>query len=228
MNEAREHRRLAEALGHVFQDPAWLRRALTHRSHAADNNERLEFLGDALLNFVIAEALFERRPGAEEGELSRLRASLVREPALAGLARDLALGELLQLGEGERKSGGWRRDSTLADAFEALIGAIYRDAGFEAARAACLRCFAPLLEHLPDAESLKDAKTRLQEWLQARARPRPRYEVVAESGPPHARAFEVLCALEDAPVEARASGSSRRIAEQRAAETLLQELHRHA
>ena len=199
-------------------------RALTHRSYSGDHNERLEFLGDALIGLFVAGALFEARPRAGEGDLSRLRASLVRERSLAAIARRLDLGHCLRLGEGELKSGGWRRDSVLADAVEALMAAIYLDGGFEAARQACHRLFADELANLPDAETLKDPKTRLQEWLQARSRPLPSYEVLAESGPAHRRFFRVRASLADEPRAAEASGNSRRVAEQQAASDLLASL----
>lgn len=217
--------RLQQQLDYRFGDPALLERALSHRSIGARNNERLEFLGDALVNFVIAAALFELRPAADEGALSRLRASLVREESLARLGHDLDLGSAMRLGESELKSGGFRRDSILADAFEAVLGAIHLDGGFEAAQAVARRLFAPFLANLPDAESLKDPKTRLQEWLQARSRPLPRYEVLAEDGPAHARRFSVCCSLADD--EARrsfAEASSRRVAEQQAAAAMLDTL----
>ncbi len=215
---------LCEALGYQFQDAMLLDRALTHRSHALNNNERLEFLGDALINFVVGESLYRLRPAAEEGALSRLRASLVREQSLALLARGLKLGEAIRFGEGELKSGGWRRDSILADTFEAIIGAIYLDGGFDAARAVCLHCFDMLLQQLPDAETLKDPKTRLQEWLQARSRALPVYEVLSESGPPHRRQFVVRARLVDTDFTAEAFSNNRRGAEQKAAELLLQRL----
>lgn len=215
---------MAEAFGHRFSDASLLQRALTHRSHAGANNERLEFLGDALLNFVIGEALYHAQPQADEGALSRLRASLVREESLAELARSLALGDGLRLGEGELKSGGWRRDSVLADAFEAVLGAIYVDAGFAAAQRACLRVFAPLLQKLPDPESLKDPKTQLQEWLQARGHALPRYEVTAEEGPPHRRSFTVRCTVEELAICSEATASSRRGAQQGAAAQALEQL----
>ncbi|WP_028080749.1 ribonuclease III [Solimonas soli] len=215
---------LQRRLGYRFQDPALLTQALTHRSAGYANNERLEFLGDALVNFVIAEALYRVRRGDEEGALSRLRASLVREETLAELARGLELSDALTLGESELKSGGYRRASILADAFEAVLGAVYLDGGFEAARQVCERLFAALLGDLPDADTLKDAKTRLQEWLQARARPLPLYEVIEESGPPHRRRFHVRASLTDAELAADAHGSSRRAAEQDAARHLLQSL----
>ncbi|PPE75828.1 ribonuclease III [Solimonas fluminis] len=216
---------LSRRLGYNFRDSALLQQALTHRSYAHGNNERLEFLGDGLLNFVIGERLYSLQPKAEEGALSRLRASLVREETLARLGRDLQLGELLRLGESELKSGGYRRDSILADAVEAVIGAVYLDGGFEAARAVCERLYAPLLADLPDAESLKDPKTRLQEALQADGRPLPRYEILSESGPPHARRFAVRCLLPDNESFTESEGASRRSAEQRAAELMIAKIH---
>lgn len=216
--------KLERRLGYHFNDAALLSQALTHRSVGHLNNERLEFLGDALVNFVVADALFRAKAKAEEGALSRLRASLVREETLALLARELDLSDALTLGESELKSGGFRRDSILADAFEAMLGAVYLDGGFAAARDVCERLFAALLADLPDADALKDAKTRLQEWLQARGRPLPRYEVIEESGPPHRRRFHVRASLSDAETVAAAHGSSRRSAEQDAARALLQAL----
>lgn len=216
--------KLQRRLGYQFQNPALLTQALTHRSAGYVNNERLEFLGDALVNFVIAGALYRARSTDEEGALSRLRASLVREETLAELARELELSDALTLGESELKSGGFRRASILADAFEAVLGAVYLDGGFDAGREVCERLFAALLGNLPDADTLKDAKTRLQEWLQARGRPLPRYEVIEESGPPHRRRFHVRASLADAELNADAHGSSRRAAEQDAARDLLQTL----
>ena len=215
---------LERKLGYAFRDPLWLIRALTHRSFSGDNNERLEFLGDALIGLFVAAALFEARPRAGEGDLSRLRASLVRERSLAAIARRLDLGEYLRLGEGELKSGGWRRDSVLADAVEAIVAAVYLDGGVEAAERVSRALFADGLANLPDAESLKDPKTRLQEWLQARSRPLPSYEVLSESGPAHRRFFHVRASLVDEPRAAEASGNSRRIAEQQAASELLNSL----
>lgn len=216
--------RIGRALAYQFQDERLLDQALTHRSVAASNNERLEFLGDGLVNFVIGAALYATHPQAEEGALSRLRASLVREASLAQVAREIELGECLRLGESELKSGGFRRDSILADGLEAVIGAVYLDGGFEPARDICLRLFAPLLASLPDAETLKDAKTQLQEWLQARARPLPRYEVEQESGPAHRRQFVVGCSLPDGAQRTRAEGGSRRAAEQQAAQLMIEQL----
>lgn len=210
-------------LGYRFADEALLQLALTHRSAGRPNNERLEFLGDALVNLIVAEMLFEARPRASEGELSRLRAKLVSEPALAERARALDLGNALHLGPGELKSGGFRRDSILADAFEALVAAIYRDGGYAACRDWLHGIFEqPLAEVGPPR---KDPKTRLQEWLQARGLPLPHYELSAEHGEEHARTFEVACVLAQ-PRAARfeGAGGSRRAAEQAAAEAALDEL----
>ncbi|THD02901.1 ribonuclease III [Panacagrimonas perspica] len=215
---------MATKLGREFRDPALLARALTHRSFSGVNNERLEFLGDALIGFFIADALYVQRPRAEEGDLSRWRSSLVRERSLATIARRLGLGDHLRLGEGELKSGGWRRDSVLADAVEAVVAAVYLDGGFEAATQTCRTLFAQDLADLPDAETLKDPKTRLQEWLQGRSRPLPVYEVLEESGPAHRRYFLVRASLTDEDRASDASGSSRRIAEQQAASALLESL----
>ncbi|NKF21800.1 ribonuclease III [Solimonas marina] len=220
----REIEQLEQRLGYHFVEAQLLRQALTHRSVGYVNNERLEFLGDALVNFVIADLLYRLRVRAEEGALSRLRASLVREETLARLARELSLSDVLTLGESELKSGGYRRDSILADAFEAVLGAVYLDGGFAAARQVCEHLFSALLSDLPDPDSLKDAKTRLQEWLQARGRPLPRYEVIDESGPPHRRRFHVRAWLDDSDEVSEAHGSSRRGAEQDAAQQLLQTL----
>lgn len=210
-------------LGYHFTDESLLELALTHRSAGRPNNERLEFLGDALVNLVVAEMLFDARERASEGELSRLRAHLVSEPALAERARGLRLGDALKLGSGELKSGGFRRDSILADAFEALVAAIYRDGGYIACREWLHAVFAkPLAEVGPPQ---KDPKTRLQEWLQGRGMPLPRYELLSERGDEHARIFDVVCAI-DQPRAARfeGSGGSRRAAEQMAAEAALASL----
>jgi ribonuclease-3 len=210
-------------LGYRFADESLLKLALTHRSAGRPNNERLEFLGDALVNLVVAEMLFDARPRANEGELSRLRAQLVSEPALAERARALQLGDELRLGSGELKSGGFRRDSILADAFEALVAAIYRDGGYAACREWLHGIFAhPLADAGPPR---KDPKTRLQEWLQGRGEPLPHYELLAEHGEEHARRFEVACVIE-APrtLRVEGSGGSRRAAEQVAAEAALAEL----
>jgi len=211
-----------DRIGHPFVDPALLAQALTHRSAGAPHNERLEFLGDALVNLFIAEALYERWPRADEGALTRARAELVRESALAPIARALELGARLTLGPGEMKSGGHRRDSILADAVEALVAAIYLDVGFEACRAAVLPWFEPAMAALPPPHKVgKDAKTRLQEWLQARQKPLPVYELVAESGEDHAKTFRVRCTLAQPVLVSEGEGSSRRSAEQAAAEAAL-------
>lgn len=210
--------------GHAFADPALLRQALTHRSAGAPHNERLEFLGDAVLGMIVAEALYARWPKADEGSLTRARAELVRESSLAGVARRLAVGERLVLGPGEMKSGGHRRDSILSDALEAVIGAIFLDAGFEACRRVVLPWFEEAVEAVPASKVGKDAKTRLQEWLQARQKPLPQYQLVSESGEEHARVFVVRCALSEPPVEGQGEGGSRRAAEQVAAEAVLRQL----
>lgn len=198
--------------------------ALTHRSVGSDNNERLEFLGDGILNFVIAHEVFERRPVASEGELSRLRANLVNKPSLAALARGLGLGEAVRLGGGEQKSGGQRRDSILADALEALFGAIYLDGGFECTREVIRDLYAERLHDLPDLDALKDPKTRLQEFLQARGRPLPTYEVVAVTGQAHDQTFAVRCDVAGVATAAEGHARSRRKAEQCAANAMLEHL----
>jgi len=212
---------VTDRIGHRFRSPELLQQALRHRSAGSPHNERLEFLGDALVNLVIAEALYERWPKADEGTLTRARASLVRESSLAEIARSLELGDRLELGPGEMKSGGHRRDSILADAVEAIVGAIHLDAGFEACRAAVLPWFEPGLAELPAGKAEKDPKTRLQEWLQARQRARPAYRLVETLGDEHARVFRVACETTDPAHEAFAEGSSLRAAEQLAAERVL-------
>jgi ribonuclease-3 len=217
-------RHLQRALGHAFAHTDLLEQALTHRSAGAGNNERLEFLGDALIGFLIAEVLWERFPEADEGTLSRLRASLVKRESLAALARGLGLGDYLRLGAGEVRTGGHARDSILADALEAVLGALYRDAGFSATRELVLRLYASRLAQTSLERTLKDPKTRLQEWLQARRRPLPEYQVVATDGDQHAQTFIVTCALADAVLATRAEGSTRRRAEQAAAQEMLERL----
>jgi len=204
-----------------FDDPQLLRSALTHRSVGSVNNERLEFLGDSVLNTVVAMRLFVLHPEAQEGDLSRMRARLVRGTTLSEVASSIGLGREIRMGEGELKSGGFRRASILADAFEALLGAIFIDGGYDACRAVILRLFDPLIAALPAAEELKDAKTRLQEWLQARGRPLPDYSLQSEEGADHAKKFFVSCELTDDGTLAEASGRSRRKAEQAAAALLL-------
>lgn len=214
----------ARIAGHEFRDPALLAQALTHRSAGAPHNERLEFLGDALVGLIVAEALYLRWPKADEGAMTRARAELVRESSLARIARDMDLGARITLGPGEMKSGGHRRDSILSDALEAVVGAIYLDAGFEACCRAVLPWFEPLVAALPAGGIGKDPKTRLQEWLQGRQRPLPSYELVSESGEEHARTFHVRCLLSEPALEAEGSGSSRRAAEQDAATAVLNQL----
>lgn len=211
-------------LGYGFRDPQLLARALTHRSAASANNERLEFLGDGLINFVVAEALYRARPDAEEGDLSRLRASLVCEDSLARLAEELGLGEVLTVGGGTLKSGGFRSAPILADTLEAVLGAVYLDGGFDAGRAACERLMAAAFARLPDPASLKDAKTRLQEYLQGHSRPLPLYELVSSEGPEHRPSFKVCCRLTDAREVTEGNASNRRAAEQDAAERMLRVL----
>lgn len=215
---------LARKLGNPCTDDALFELALTHRSCGKRNNERLEFLGDAILSFVIADDLYQRFPDAREGQMSRLRARVVKGETLARIAREMGLGDYLRLGSGELKSGGFRRDSILADSVEAIIGAIYLDKGIEAARAFILRWFAEHLQQLDLNTSLKDAKTRLQEFLQARRVDLPCYELVSVEGDPHDQTFHIRCqvALLEQPTEGR--GSSRRQAEQQAANRALKAL----
>jgi ribonuclease-3 len=212
---------LRERFGYVCRDAGLIEAALTHRSAASLNNERLEFLGDAVLSFVVADLLYQRFPAAPEGDLSRLRAGLVNGEVLAVIAAEIGLGDWLVLGGGELKSGGFRRRSILADAFEALLGAIYLDGGLEPARSVVLGLLEPRLSSLPTAEELKDPKTRLQEALQGRGLALPLYSVIAVSGEPHQQTFRVRCALPALELAAEASGSSRRRAEQEAARQVL-------
>ncbi len=215
---------MRDRIGHPFADPALLAQALTHRSAGSPHNERLECLGDGVVNLIAAEALYARWPGADEGVLTRARAELVREASLATIARALELGERLTLGPGELKSGGFRRDSILADALEAVVAAIYLDAGYEACRAVVLPWFEQALAALPAGKPEKDAKTRLQEWLQARQRPLPADELVSESGEEHAKVFLCRCTLSEPAVGAEGQGTSRRLAEQAAAAAVLDRL----
>lgn len=212
---------LCRRLAYTFRDVALLARALTHRSKGADHNERLEFLGDSVLNLVISTELFRRFPRLTEGELTRLRASLVRKPTLAAHARDLDLGQYVELGSGELKSGGYDRDSILADTLEALIGAIYQDGGMEQATAVVQRLYDAHLAQLDPHSIPKDPKTQLQEYLQKMSLPTPSYNVVEISGEPHHQSFVVECRVSGLPEAVRGAGSSRRIAEQVAAERAL-------
>jgi len=216
---------LIKTVKYAFQRPELLELALTHRSfNGSRNNERLEFLGDSILNFVIGEALFHKFPEAREGQLSRLRASLVKGTTLTKVALQLQLGPFLQLGQGELKSGGSRRDSILADAVEALIGAVYLDGGMDQARTLILDWFGPRLDATTLDTTTKDNKTRLQELLQSRKLELPLYEIVDVSGKSHAQHFVVSCSVQELGISVQAEGQSRRQAEQIAAGQVLSEL----
>ena len=219
-----DHNWVRNTLGYSFKDENLLASALTHRSAGSRHNERLEFLGDALLNFVIARELYQRVPRADEGDLSRLRASLVKGHSLAELARSISLGDQLKLGSGELKSGGYRRESILADALEAMLGAILLDGGTRAASEAILVLFAERLDNLPKADQLKDPKTRLQEWLQARNIAFPTYEVDDVQGAAHNQRFSVCCRVDSLGQVTTGRGTSRRKAEQVCAEEMLEKL----
>lgn len=213
--------RLLHRLGYEFQNNSLFDLALTHRSYGASNNERLEFLGDSILNFVIGDWLYQRFPEAKEGDLSRLRSKMVRGDTLAELAREFDLGPSLNLGEGELKSGGFRRDSILADVVEAIIGAIYLDAGMESVKERVLHWYHTRLQKLRIENNRKDPKTELQEYLQAAKAPLPQYEVVAISGEAHAQEFTVVCTISLLQETISATASSRKTAEKlAAAETL--------
>ncbi len=213
--------KLLKLLGYSFDDEAYLTQALTHRSVGKRNYERLEFLGDSILNFVVAAYLYDKFPQGSEGELSRLRASLVKEDTLAKVAKRLQLGDYLLLGGGELKSGGFRRSSILADALEAIIGAVYLDSGVEPARKMILSLFEPELESASPRKNLKDSKTKLQEFLQKRKLSLPVYEVVAVVGDPHDQEFTVECSIEEMAQKTTGKGSSRRKAEQESAKQML-------
>jgi ribonuclease-3 len=215
---------LQDALGYRCRDAALLEAALTHRSAGGPHNERLEFLGDAVLNCVVAMLVFREFAAADEGDLSRFRASLVSGEALAVLAAEINLGEQLRLGSGELKSGGFRRKSILADTLEALLGAIYLDGGFDRAAEVIERLFVPRMDRLPSAAELKDPKTRLQESLQAQGLPLPIYSVESVSGEAHNQFFQVSCSVEALGLKAIGSGHSRRRAEQAAASEMLQSM----
>lgn len=216
---------LQRRLGHGFAHAALLLQALTHRSYGTPHNERLEFLGDSVLNCCIADELYQRFGSLKEGELSRLRANLVNQEALAGLAQELNLGSFLRLGEGEQKSGGFRRPSIIADALEALFGAIFLDAGFAAAQGAIRGLYAPLFDRLDPLISGKDPKTVLQELMQGRKIPLPQYAVVATQGAAHDQTFEVECRIAQLALSTTGFGASRRIAEQEAARLAIAQLH---
>lgn len=215
---------LCRQLGHAFNQPQLLQRALTHRSHAAAHNERLEFLGDSILNCVIAKHLYDSFPSLDEGELSRLRSNLVNQQTLVTLAQQLHIGDLLLLGEGERKSAGSRRPSILADAMEAIFAAVFLDAGFEVAQQVILKLYVPFMASA-DAQSLgKDYKTLLQEYLQSKRLALPKYTVLATQGEAHAQLFQVECEIEQLQLTARGEGASRRRAEQVAAEAAYRQI----
>lgn len=218
---------ITQKLHYRFSDEKLPELALTHRSASAINNERLEFLGDAVLGLVISRAIFQRRPDADEGTLSRIRARLVRRETLAKIAAALDLGGQVRLGTGETRTGGHQRSSILANSMEALIGAIYLDGGMAAAERVVLGLFSRQLDELPRDEDLTDAKTRLQEWLQARGLPPPRYELRSVEGAAHAQRFEVICAVDAYGVNAQGAGASRRAAEQAAAESAFRGLDTH-
>ncbi|MDO8786585.1 MAG: ribonuclease III [Sulfuritalea sp.] len=215
---------LEAALGHAFGRPELLRQALTHRSFGSPHNERLEFLGDSVLNCAVAGYLYQRFADLKEGELSRLRASLVRQKSLADIAQSLALGGFLRLGEGELKSGGARRPSILADALEAIVGAIYVDAGFGAAKAVIERLYEPAMSRIDANDAGKDPKTALQEVLQGRHLPLPRYALLATRGEAHAQEFEMECVIPELGIRSTGVGGSRRIAEQQAAQRAIAEI----
>jgi ribonuclease III len=205
-------------LDYAFRDPDLLRQALTHRSFGTPHNERMEFVGDAVLNCVVGIALYDRFPALPEGDLSRVRAGLVNGDTLARVARQLGLGQSILLGEGEVKNGGAERSSILADALEAVFGAVYLDGGFDAARNVIVTCYANVLRDIDPGALGKDPKTSLQEWLQARRWPVPEYVVTATSGEPHEQRFTVECRIPRLNIMASGEGSSRRAAEQAAAE----------
>lgn len=217
---------LESILGYQFANVALLDQALTHRSCSATHNERLEFLGDSLLNMLVSDYLFRRFPDLDEGELSRIRASLVSGKSLAKLAGELGLGNFLRLGAGERKSGGHRRASTLADAVEAILGAVYLDADIDACRNCIDRWFAQRFAALDPNASHKDAKTRLQEYLQARKQPLPEYELLVAEGKDHQQQFTVACRVAILKSSYTATDSSRRKAEQAAAAQVLRHLEK--
>lgn len=213
---------LYSILGLQFSDPELLKNALTHRSAASSNNERMEFLGDAILNFVISVELYNRFPQVHEGDLSRLRAHLVKGERLAEIARELSLGQYIQLGSGEMKSGGHQRASILADVFEAIIGAVYLDSGISAAHEMISRFFTKYLANCTPDTTLKDPKTRLQEFLQGRGKPLPDYKILSIDGQAHNQTFKIECHFEGASSVAYGIGSSRRKAEQSAAQKALE------
>lgn len=215
---------LSRKLGYQFKNLALLKLGLTHRSFADDNNERLEFLGDSVVNFVIAEALYHRFPQAQEGELSRWRATLINRETLGKLGRELELGRYLLLGPGELKSGGGERQSILSCTMEALIGAVYLDGGFEVVHECIMRWYQPLLQSFSHGISHKDPKTQLQEYLQSRHKPLPVYSVDNIQGEAHQQFFTVSCEVQGVKEKSIGTGTSRRRAEQEAAMAMLEKL----
>lgn len=226
MEQSRAISDLITALGYTFDDPSLLDEALTHRSYATKNNERLEFLGDGVLNFVIADELFRRYSDVQEGDLSRLRANLVNKESLAVIANDLKLGDVIKLGSGELKSGGFRRPSILADAVESILGAVYLDGGFQACRELIVRLYETKLSSPTDLQSLKDPKTRLQELLQSRKIPLPQYQVTHITGQAHAQVFHIRCSIGQLGIAVEGQGRSRRKAEQVAAQNAIDEVEK--
>ncbi|MFI4937573.1 MAG: ribonuclease III [Candidatus Berkiellales bacterium] len=216
---------LEQKLGYHFQDKALLVQALTHKSAGAMHNERLEFLGDAVLNFVVADLLYQQFPKAKEGDLTRARASLVNKTALFEIAQTFSIGEYLQLGLGEQRSGGFRRESILADALEAIIGAIYLEGNFKSTYQCIHDWFSPRIATLNPENHAKDPKTELQEWLQANQKSLPQYQVIAIEGEPHAQIFTIRCEIPDLSIMVQGTGTSRRISEQIAARKVLELLH---
>lgn len=212
---------LEKTLHYRFQDPELFQQALSHRSATQKNNERLEFLGDAVLDFVISDKLYLSHPDASEGDLSKLRASLVKDESLAALALELGFGDHLILGSGEMKTGGHRRESILADALEAIFGAVFLDSGFEASRTVIECVFTDRLQSLPDVRDLRDPKTRLQEWLQGRKMALPVYDLVASSGQDHKQRFTVSCTVAERSAVTEGESSTLRKAEQKAARKMI-------
>ena len=222
MNKA--ERWLDKTLHYRFDDGTLFEQALTHRSAGGRNNERLEFLGDSILNFVVSEALYGLRDDAPEGDLTRLRSFLVRDTTLAAIAADVGLGEHLILGSGEGKSGGHRRESILADAMEAIFGAVFLDGGLDAARTLIDSLMDSRYRDLPDVRELRDPKTRLQEWLQGRGMSLPQYELIRVSGKDHEQRFVVSCTIDEASEVTEGEAGSRRKAEQKAARKMIERL----
>lgn len=209
--------RLSKQIGYSFKQASLLRQALTHRSHGSPHNERLEFLGDSVLSLAISSKLIHDFPKLSEGDLSRFRAHLVKEPTLADIAKELQLGDYLFLGEGELKSGGFRRPSLLADGLEAIIGAIYLDSNFDETSRVIEALFAPVIAKVDPKKLSKDPKTQLQEYLQSRKLPLPQYKIIATEGEAHEQHFKLECLIPELEIRARGEGASRRKAEQEAA-----------